>query len=61
MLNIGRYVFSRAKQENFRNAGNLDSVTQQALQVMRKSTRARNIAAGETLGEIMVTLSWKKN
>lgn len=54
MLNIGRYVFSRAKQENFRSAGNLDSVTQQALRVMRKSTKARNIAAGEMLGEIMV-------
>lgn len=54
MLNIGRYVFSRAKQENFRSAGNLDSVTQQALRVMRKSTKARNISAGETLGEIMV-------
>lgn len=54
MLNIGQYVFSRAKQEKYRNEGNLDLVTQQALRAMRKSTKARNIAAGETLGEIMV-------
>lgn len=53
MLNIGQYVFSRAKQENYRNAGNFDIVTQQALRAMRKSTKAREIDAGETLGEIM--------
>jgi len=54
MLNIGQYVFSRAKQENYRNAGNFDLVTQQALRAMRKSAKARDIDAGETLGEIMV-------
>ncbi|WP_329886776.1 DUF1837 domain-containing protein [Pseudoramibacter faecis] len=54
MLNIGQYVFSRAKQENYKKAGNADVVTQQALRAMRKSAKARNIDAGETLGEIMV-------
>ena len=54
MLNIGQYVFSRAKQENYRSAGKFDLVAQQALRAMRKSAKARNIAAGETLGEIMV-------
>lgn len=54
MLNIGQYVFSRAKQENYRSAGKFDLVAQQALRAMRKSAKARNIAVGETLGEIMV-------
>ena len=34
MLNIGRYVFSRAKQEQYEKAGNLDAVMQQALRIM---------------------------
>lgn len=54
MLNIGQYVFSRAKQENYRSAGKFDLVAQQALRAMQKSAKARNIAAGETLSEIMV-------
>lgn len=53
MLNIGQYVFSRAKQENYRNAGNFDIVTQQALRALRKSTKARDIDAGEMPSEIM--------
>ena len=52
MLNIGRYVFSRAKQEQYRKAGNLDAVMQQALRIMRK--RGAAAGSGNELGEIMV-------
>ena len=52
MLNIGRYVFSRAKQEQYRKAGNLDAVMQQALRIMRK--RGAAVGTGNELGEIMI-------
>ena len=52
MLNIGRYVFSRAKQEQYRKAGNLDAVMQQALRIMRK--RGAAAGSGNELGEIMI-------
>lgn len=52
MLNIGRYVFSRAKQEQYRKAGNLDAVMQQALCIMRK--RGTTVGTGNELGEIMI-------
>ena len=52
MLNIGRYVFSRAKQEQYRKAGNLDAVMQQALRIMRK--RGATVGTGNELGEIMI-------
>lgn len=42
MLNIGQYVFSRAKQENYRNTGNFDLVTQQALRAMKKRQGSRH-------------------
>ena len=54
MLNIGRYVFSRAKQEQYENAGNLDAVMQQALRIMRKRGAADAKGTGNELGEIMV-------
>ncbi|MGI6127029.1 MAG: DUF1837 domain-containing protein [Planifilum sp.] len=54
MLNIGRYVFSRAKQENYRVSGNLDMVTQQALRAMKKNSARRNSRDGDALGEILI-------
>ena len=54
MLNIGRYVFSRAKQEQYEKAGNLDAVMQQALRIMRKRGAAGAKGTGNELGEIMV-------
>ena len=54
MLNIGRYVFSRAKQEQYEKAGNLDAVMQQALRIMRKRGAADAKCTGNELGEIMI-------
>jgi hypothetical protein len=54
MLNIGRYVFSRAKQEQYEKAGNLDAVMQQALRIMRKRGCSRCKGTGNELGEIMI-------
>ena len=54
MLNIGRYVFSRAKQEQYEKAGNLDAVMQQALRIMRKRGTSDDKATGNELGEIMI-------
>lgn len=54
MLNIGRYVFSRAKQEQYEKAGNLDAVMQQALRIMRKRGAADTKDTGNELGEIMI-------
>lgn len=51
MLNIGRYVFSRAKQEQYEKAGNLDAVMQQALRIMRKRGAAGAKGTGNELGE----------
>lgn len=54
MLNIGRYVFSRARQEQYEKAGNLDAVMQQALRIMRKRGVANVKGTGNELGEIMI-------
>ena len=54
MLNIGRYVFSRAKQEQYEKAGNLDAVMQQALRIMRKRGAADAKGTGN---ELMVSIS----
>lgn len=54
MLNIGRYVFSRAKQEQYEKAGNLDAVMQQALRIMRKRGPTDAKGTGNELGEIMI-------
>lgn len=54
MLNIGRYVFSRARQEQYEKAGNLDAVMQQALRIMRKRGAANAKGTGNELGEIMI-------
>lgn len=40
MLNIGRYVFLQAKQEQYEKAGNLDAVMQQALCINAKANEA---------------------
>lgn len=40
MLNIGRYVFLQAKQEQYEKAGNLDAVMQQALRINAKANEA---------------------
>lgn len=54
MLNIGRYVFSRARQEQYEKAGNLDAVMQQALRIMRKRGAVDVKGTGNELGEIMI-------
>lgn len=54
MLNIGRYVFSRAQQEQYEKAGNLDVVMQQALRIMRKHRTPNLKDSGDELGEIMI-------
>lgn len=61
MLNIGRYVFSRAKQENFRNTGNLDSATQQVMGDMRKTQMTRMSPLVRRSVRSWFTLSWKKS
>ena len=40
MLNICRYVFLQAKQEQYEKAGNLDAVMQQALRINAKANEA---------------------
>lgn len=52
--NIGRYVFSRAKLEDFRLEGDLDSVTAQALRIMRENGAADKKGSGNELGEMLV-------
>ena len=47
-------VFSRAKQEQYEKAGNLDAVMQQALRIMRKRGAADAKGTGNELGEIMI-------
>ena len=54
MLNIGRYVFSRARQEQYDKTGNLDAVMQQAIRIMRKREAADTKGTGNELGEIMI-------
>ena len=54
MLNIGRYVFSRARQEQYDKTGNLDAVMQQAIRIMRKRGAADTKGTGNELGEIMI-------
>lgn len=52
--NIGRYVFSRAKLEDFRIEDDLDSVTAQALRIMRENGVADTKGCGNELGEMLI-------
>ena len=54
MLNIGRYVFSRAKQEQYAKTGNLDAVMKQARRLYRKLGAAVAKGTGTELGDIMI-------
>lgn len=49
MLNTGRYVFSRARREQYEKVGNLDAVMQQALRIMRKRGAADAKGSGNEL------------
>lgn len=52
--NIGRYVFSRAKLEQFRQDDDLDAAIERALQTMRQNGVADEKGSGNELGEMMV-------
>ncbi len=52
--NIGRYVFSRAKLEQFRQDDDLDAAIERALQTMRQNGVVDEKGSGNELGEMMV-------
>ncbi len=52
--NISRYVFSRAKLEQFRQDDDLDAAIERALQLMRENGAADEKGKGNELGEMMV-------
>lgn len=52
--NISRYVFSRAKLEQFRQDDDLDAAIERALQMMRENGAADEKGKGNELGEMMV-------
>lgn len=52
--NIGRYVFSRAKLEQFRQDDDLDAAIERALQTMRENGAVDEKGSGNELGEMMV-------
>ncbi len=52
--NISRYVFSRAKLEQFRQADDLDAAIDRALQTMRENGKPDEKGFGNELGEMLV-------
>lgn len=52
--NISRYVFSRAKLEQFRQDDDLDAAIERALQLMRENGAPDEKGKGNELGEMMV-------
>lgn len=52
--NISRYVFSRAKLEQFRQDDDLDAAIERALQTMRANGAADQKGHGNELGEMMI-------
>lgn len=52
--NISRYVFSRAKLEQFRKDDDLDAAIERALKTMRENGAADEKGKGNELGEMMV-------
>lgn len=52
--NIGRYVFSRAKLEQFRTNGDLESIGLEAMTIMANNGVPGQKATGNALGEILL-------
>jgi len=52
--NIGRYVYSRAKIENFRVSEELESVGLEALSIMNKTGKPDEKGTGNELGEMLL-------
>ena len=52
--NIGKYVFSRAKLEQFRKDDDLDAAIERALQTMRDNGAVDEKGVGNELGEMLV-------
>lgn len=52
--NLARYVFSRAKLEDFRQNDELESAVAQAMRIMRENGDAHAEGTGNALSEIMV-------
>ena len=52
--NISRYVFSRARLEQFRQDDDLDAAIERALQTMRENGAADEKGKGNELGEMMI-------
>ena len=58
--NIGQYVFSRAKIEDYRVKGDAFSVGMDALDIMRKNGTPGQRGTGNDLGEIMLYVFWSR-
>jgi hypothetical protein len=54
LRNIGRYVFSRAKIDQFKIDGDLDMIVNQATRLLRRACNASGSWVGEELGNIML-------
>ena len=52
--NVGRYVFSRAKLEQFKINDDLESIGLEAMAVMQKNGRPGQQNTGNSLGEILL-------
>lgn len=52
--NIGRYVFSRAKMEQFRIDDNLEAVGAKAIGLLRKASKMDESWIGEELGDMLL-------
>lgn len=52
--NIGKYVFSRAKIENYKAAGDQDAIISRAIRVLKKNGGADKHDIGTELGELLL-------
>lgn len=52
--NVGRYVFSRAKLEQFRTSGDLESIGLEAMTIMANNGNPGQKNTGNALGEILL-------
>ena len=52
--NVGRYVFSRARLEQFRTSGDLESIGLEAMTIMANNGTPGQKDTGNALGEILL-------
>lgn len=52
--NIGRYVFSRAKRDEFIKSGDIESIGLEAVSIMAKNGFPGDIGTGNALGEVLL-------